>query len=74
MGLELFIMAMWVMVLAVSAFLVLAVAPLEVAMKESPRIVISAIQAVIAIAAVTLLAFGLSRLKRAYANRKLYRT
>jgi hypothetical protein len=74
MNLELFIVAMWVMVLAVSAFLVLAVAPLDVAMNGSPRIVVSAVQAVIAIAAVALLAFGLSRLKRAYANRKLSRT
>lgn len=73
MGLELFIVVMWVMVLAVSAFLVLAVAPLDVAMGGSPRIVISIVQAVVAVAAVALLAFGLSRLKRAYANRKLDR-
>jgi hypothetical protein len=72
-GLELFIVAMWVMVLAVSAFLVLAVPPLDILMKGSPRIAISAVQAVVAVAAVALLAFGLSRLKRAYANRKLDR-
>lgn len=73
MGLELFIVAMWVMVLAVSAFLVLAVAPLDIAMKGSPRLVVSIVQAAIAVAAVALLAFGLSRLKRAYANRRLDR-
>jgi hypothetical protein len=70
-GLELFIVLMWLMVLAVSAFLVLAVAPLDVVMAGSPRLVVSVVQAVIAIAAVGLLAFGLSKLKRVYANRKL---
>lgn len=73
MALELFIVAMWIMVLAVSAFLVLAVAPLDIVMKGSPRIAISAVQAVVAIVAVATLAFGLSRLKRAYANRRLNR-
>ena len=62
------------MVLVVSAFLVLAVAPLDTVMKGSPRIAISAVQAVIAIVAVAFLALGLSRIKRAYANRKLYRS
>jgi hypothetical protein len=72
LGLELFIVAMWAMVLAVSAFLVLVVGPIEHIMgATSPRIAISMVQAAIALAAVLLLVFSLSRLKRAYANRKL---
>ncbi len=73
MALELFIVAMWMMVLAVSAFLVFAVAPLDAVMKGSPRIVVSAVQAVVAVVAVGILALGLSRLKRAYATRRLNR-
>jgi hypothetical protein len=72
-ALELFIVAMWIMVMAVCAFLVLAVAPLDIIMRDSPRIVVSAVQAVIAIVVVAILAFGLNRLKRAYANRRLNR-
>ncbi len=73
MALELFIVAMWIMVMAVSAFLVLAVAPLDIIMRDSPRIVVSAVQAIIAIVVVAILALGLNRLKRAYANRRLNR-
>ena len=69
MGLELFIVGMWAMVLAVSAFLVVIVANIE--LEGAPRLLGSAVQAVLAIAAVVLLAFGLSRLKRAYAGKKL---
>ncbi|MEW5840554.1 MAG: hypothetical protein AB1753_06070 [Thermoproteota archaeon] len=63
--------AMWVMVLAVAAFLVIAVAPINVFFQGSPRLIPSAVQAVIAVAAVALLAFGMSRLKRAYLRKKL---
>lgn len=69
MGLELFIVGMWAMVLAVSAFLVLVVANIDVG--GAPRLLGSAIQAVLAVSAVVLLAFGLSRLKRVYASKKL---
>ena len=72
-GLALLITGMWAMLLAIAAFLVLVVAPLESVAGETPRIVVSAIQASTAIAAVVLFVFALSRLKRAYVNRKLPR-
>lgn len=69
MGLELFIVCMWAMVLAVSAFLVLFVAHIDIA--GAPRLLESAVQAALAVASVVFLVFGLSRLKRAYAGSKL---
>ncbi|HEX9678358.1 hypothetical protein [Nitrososphaera sp.] len=71
LALKLFITGMWAMLLAIAAFLVLVVAPVEGMRGEIPRIFVSLIQAVIAIAAVVLFVFALSRLKRAYVNRKL---
>lgn len=71
LALGLFIAGMWTMLLAISAFLVLVVAPLGSAAGESPRMLISGVQAAIAISAVVLFVFALSRLKRAYVNRKL---
>lgn len=73
-GLASLIMGMWAMLLAIAAFLVLVVAPLESVTGGLPRMAVSAIQAVIAIAAVVLFVVALSRLKRAYVNRKLPRT
>jgi hypothetical protein len=71
LALGLFIAGMWVMLLAVSAFLVLVVAPLERVAGESPRMLVSGAQAVIAVFAVVLFVVALGRLKRAYVNRKL---
>ncbi|MEO9295096.1 MAG: hypothetical protein ABI347_05800 [Nitrososphaera sp.] len=71
MSLFLFIAGLWAMVLAVAAFLIVAVAPIDTLLAGSSRIAISAAQAVIAIASVALLAFGMSRLKRAYLRSKL---
>lgn len=73
MGLAILVTCMWVMLLAISAFLVLVVAPLEGVGGGISRMAVSAMQAVIAIAAVVLFVFALSRLKRAYVNRKLPR-
>ncbi|HEX6067422.1 MAG TPA: hypothetical protein VFZ05_01365 [Nitrososphaera sp.] len=73
MGLAFLITGMWVMLLAIAAFLVLVVAPFESVTGDLPRTAVSAIQAVIAIAAVVLFVFALSRLKRTYVNRKLHR-
>lgn len=73
LGLAVLVTGMWVMLLAIAAFLVLFVAPLEGVAGETPRIAVSAIQAATAIAAVILFVFALSRLKRAYVNRKLPR-
>jgi hypothetical protein len=71
LSLLLFIAGMWVMVLALAAFLIVAVAPIDRLFSETPRLVTSAIQAVIAIASVALLALGMSRMKRLYLHRKL---
>jgi hypothetical protein len=71
---------MWAMVLAVAAFLVYIVAPIDAvfgggsssgAAGPSSRLAISAVQAAAAIASVILLAFAMSRLKRAYLKSKL---
>lgn len=75
-GLVLFIAGMWALVLAVAAFLVYIVAPIEIALpgsggQGSSRLAVSAVQAVAAIASVVLLAFAMSRLKRAYLKSKL---
>ena len=66
-GLSAFIAGMWMMVLAITAFLVAVVAPLEDFVGHGiTRTELSAIQAGIAIAAVAALVFGLSRMKRVY--------
>lgn len=55
------------MVLALAAFLVAVIVPLEAFMgKDASRLEVSIIQAAIAIGAVIGLVFGLSRMKRAY--------
>lgn len=64
---------MWAMVLAVAAFLVMVVGPIDALLgHNASRLAISAVQAVVAIASVVALAFGLSRLKRAYLQKKLH--
>lgn len=76
-GLVLFIAGMWALVLAVAAFLVYIVAPIEIALpggvggQGSSRLAVSGVQAAAAIASVVLLAFAMSRLKRAYLKSKL---
>ncbi len=61
------------MVLAVAAFLVVFVAPIDKYLfgNQGSAEVISLIQATIAIGAVVALVFGLSRMKRIYLNKKL---
>lgn len=72
-SLALFMAGMWAMILAVAAFLVIFVAPLETNLfdGQASRLTVSAVQAAIAIAAVIVLVFGLSRMKRIYVHRKL---
>jgi hypothetical protein len=71
-SLALFITGMWGMILAVCAFLVMAIAPIEAVFGENAgRLTISAVQAAIAIVAVIMLVIGLSRMKRVYMHRKL---
>lgn len=69
-GLVLFIAAMWAMILAVAAFLIIFVAPLE-AILPAGRLAVSAVQAAIAIVAVVFLVLGLSKMKDTYLHRKL---
>ncbi len=70
-SLALFMTGMWAMVLAVAAFLMLFVAAIDVLMQGQGRLVISMVQAAIAIVAVIALVLGLSRMKRIYLQKKL---
>lgn len=72
-GLALFMAGMWAMILAVAAFLVVFVAPIETILfdGEVGRLGVSAVQAAIAIVVVIALVFGLSRMKRIYMHKKL---
>lgn len=71
MSLFLFIAVLWVMVLALAASLIAIVAPIDHLLAGTSRLAVSATQAVIAVASVALLAFGMSRLKRVYLRSKL---
>jgi hypothetical protein len=72
-SLALFVTGMWVMVLAVAAFLVIFVAPIDTTVfgGEGSAAAISLVQAAIAIVVVIALVFGLSRMKRFYLQKKL---
>jgi hypothetical protein len=72
-SLALFMAGMWAMVLAVAAFLVAFVAPLDAILfgGHGERIVLSIVQAAIAMVAVFALVLGLSRMKRIYLQKKL---
>ena len=71
--LALFVTGMWAMILAVAAFLVIFVAPIEVYLfgGQGERLTISAVQAAIAILIVIVLILGLNRLKRIYLHKTL---
>lgn len=72
-GLALFMVGMWAMILAVAAFLLIFVAPIDLTLFDGrgSRLTVSAVQAAIAIVVVIALVFGLSRMKRVYMHRKL---
>jgi hypothetical protein len=72
-GLVLFMTGMWTMILAVAAFLVIFVAPIETILFDgrADRLTVSAVQAAIAIIVVIVLVLGLSRMKRIYMHKKL---
>ncbi|HEY3095042.1 MAG TPA: hypothetical protein VGJ42_04710 [Nitrososphaera sp.] len=72
-GLALFMAGMWAMILAVAAFLVAFVAPIDVIMfdGQASRLTVSGVQAAIAIIVVIVLVFGLSRMKRVYMRKKI---
>ena len=71
--LALFMTGMWAMILIVAAFLVIFVAPIEIYLfgGHGERLIISAVQATIAILVVIVLVLGLNRLKRIYLHKKL---
>lgn len=73
MSLAIFVTGMWSMVLAVAAFLVIIVAPIDVYLfgEQSSTELTSLVQAAIAIGAVIALVFGLTRMKRVYLHKKL---
>ena len=73
MILALFMTGMWAMILAVAAFLVIFVAPIEIYLfgGHGERLTISAVQAAIAVLVVIVLVAGLSKLKRIYLHKKL---
>ncbi|MFL6482043.1 MAG: hypothetical protein ACJ70R_03845 [Nitrososphaera sp.] len=64
---------MWAMILAVAAFLVVFVGPLEIYLfgGHGERLVISAVQAAIAILLIIILVVGLNNLKKIYLHKKL---
>lgn len=72
MILALFMTGMWAMILAVAAFLVIFVAPIEIYLfgGHGERLSISAVQAAIAVLVVIVLVAGLSKLKRIYLHKK----
>jgi len=72
-GLAIFVVVMWTMILAVAAFLVIFIAPIDMIMfdGQARRLTVSVLQAAIAIIVVVVLVFGLSRMKRIYMQKKL---
>jgi uncharacterized protein YqgC (DUF456 family) len=69
-----FITIIWLMVLAVAAFLVTLVPSVQLLFKgeRSDKLIMSSIQALIAVGVVLLFIMGLSKLKEFYAARKLH--
>ena len=70
-----FITVIWLMVLAVAAFLVTIVPSVQFLFKggeRSDKLIMSSIQALIAMGVVLIFIMGLSRLKGFYAARKLH--
>jgi hypothetical protein len=72
-SLLLFVTGMWAMILAVAAFLVVFVAPIEMYLfgGQGERLTISSVQAAIAIVMIIVLVLGLNRLKSIYLYKKL---
>ena len=69
----LFVLLTWAMVLAVCVFLIVFVAPIHLVFFGDPydRLIISLIQAFIAIIAVVVFVFALSKLKKLYVQRQI---
>ena len=73
LALILLILLVWAMVLAVCAFLIIFVAPIHLVFLGDPydRLIISLIQAFIAIIAVVVFVFVLSKLKKMFLQSQL---
>jgi hypothetical protein len=72
-GLFIFITLMWAMILGVSAFLIIFVAPIHFSLfgEKVDRLIISIVQASIAIVILVVLVLGFSKLKKTYVEKKL---
>lgn len=72
-GLIGFITVMWIMILAIAAFLIIFVAPIDIILFRGSldRLVTSIIQAFIAITMVIILVLGLNKMKTIYMRKKL---
>jgi hypothetical protein len=73
LGLLGFITVMWIMILAISAFLINFVAPIDFVLfrNELDRILVSLMQASIAIVIIVILVLGLNKMKKIYMQKKL---
>ena len=72
-GLLGFITVMWVMILAITAFLLNFVAPIDFVLFRNglDRLIVSLMQASIAIIIVMILVWGLNKMKEVYMQKKL---
>lgn len=72
-GLLGFITAMWIMILAITAFLINFIAPIDFILFRNglDRFVISLMQASIAIVIIVMLVWGLNKMKEIYMQKKL---
>jgi len=72
-GLLGFITMMWIMILAVSAFLIIFVAPLDIIFLRNgiDRLLISIVQSSISIVVLIIFILGLSKMKSIYIQKKL---
>lgn len=72
-GLLGFITVMWVMILAITAFLLYFVAPIDFVLFRNglDRLIVSLMQASIAIIIVMILVWGLNKMKEIYMQKKL---
>ena len=73
LGLLGFIAVMWTMILAITAFLIYFVAPIDFVLFRNglDRFLVSLIQASIAIVIIVILVWGLNKMKEIYMQKKL---
>ena len=73
LGLLGFITVMWTMILAIAAFLINFVAPIDFVLFRNglDRILVSLMQASIAIVIIVILVWGLNKMKKIYMQKKL---